>query len=302
MKNFCLKILICFCVFAILSQGALAASKQQKNKPVELEIKSYDGFKIVSTLYIPKYATVKTKAPLVIFLHSICQDYRNWGKFPQEIKDSLNVAILNLDLRGHGRSVRNKDGKSRHWQNLSPAEFKKMPEDIIEVLNFLKTEYPEIDHGKIAIVGASLGATVGLMSASFGDNIDTVIMFSPMLEYKGFDLRLPIVKYGKHPLLFIVSKKDKYAYESCKELIKYPQGKKKLEVYPFGGHGEALLEFQPDSGKIVAKWLKDNFFDGKVSVISAKQAQKKVKKLKYKKVGEYLGKIKTDRDFHRSIH
>ena len=300
MSKFCLRILISFCAFAVLSQGVFATTKRN---PVDVEIKSYDEFKIVGSLDIPNYASVECKAPLVIFLHSICQDSNIWGEFPKEIKDSLSVATLNLDLRGHGKSVKDKNGKTLHWQDLAHPEYKKMPEDIIEVLNYIETEYPEIDSKKIAIVGASLGATVGLMTASFGDKIDTVIMFSPMLEYKGFDLRLPIVKYGKNPLLFLVSKKDAYSYESCQELIKLPQGKKQLEVYPFGGHGEDLLRFQPDSGKLVAKWLRDNFFDGTIVVKHKKKmAEKKFKKVKYKKVGEYFGKIKKDRDIHGSVH
>ena len=66
-----------------------------------------------------------------------------------------------------------------------------------EILKYLEKQYPEVDSRNIAIIGASLGASVGLMTASYEktNSIKTVIMLSPMLKYKGFDLRLPIVDY-----------------------------------------------------------------------------------------------------------
>ena len=296
-------ILICLCVFALMPQNALA---MKKSKPVEIEIKSYDGFKIGGMLDIPGYASIETKAPLVIFLHSICKDHRAWGDLSERTKNFLNVATLNLDLRGHGLSVKDKDGKTLHWQNLKLEDFKKMPEDILEVIKFIEKEYPEIDHKKVAIVSASLGATVGLMAASYegSEKIETMIMFSPLLKYKGFDLRLPVVKYGKHPILLIASEKDRYAYDSSKELMKFLQGEKKFAVYPYGGHGEDLLRFQPKSADVVVEWLKDNFTDGKIVATSNGETSEdaKLRNFRYKKVGEYFGKIKKDRDIYGGVH
>ena len=108
MKKNILVILLCFCVFVYFSNSAFALKKR---KPVEVEFKSYDGFKLVGTLDIPNYASVKNKVPLVIFLHSICSSHLAWGDFPQEVKNSLNVATLNLDLRGHGKSIKDKQDR-----------------------------------------------------------------------------------------------------------------------------------------------------------------------------------------------
>ncbi len=299
--SICIKvILLCFCVSFLFGQEAFA---MKKRKPVEVEIKSFDGFKLVGELNIPNYASIETKAPLVIFLHSICKSHLAWEDFPQEVKDSLNVATLNMDLRGHGKSIIDKDGKDVSWQTMVLADYKKMPDDILEVLKYIEKEYPEIDSKKVAIVGAGLGATMGLMAASYKENIiNTVIIFSPMLEYKGFDLRLPIVKYGKHPIFFIVSKKDKYSYNSALELFKFLQGKKKMQAYPYGGNAEDLLKFQPDSAKLVVEWLKENFTNGSIAVKINKIEQEKERKFKYRKVGKYFGKIKKDGDIYGSIH
>jgi len=299
MKKLGLFILVCIFLFAV--NPAFAAKKK---KPVELEITSYDGFKLGATLDVPNYATIENKAPLVIFLHSICKSQIGWNDFPKEVKVHLDVATLNVDLRGHGKSIRNKNNKRLYWQKLKLSDFKKMPEDITEVLKYIEKEYPEIDSGNIAIIGSSLGATVGLMAASYEtkENIKTVIMLSPMLEYKGFDLRLPIVKYGNHPLLFIVSEKDKYPYESSQELIKFPQGKKLLKAYPFGGHGEDLLVFQPESRNFIFKWLEASLPHRKIEVKKNEKESAKKSKFKYKEVKEYSGKIQTRGDIYGGVH
>ncbi|HSA06799.1 MAG TPA: alpha/beta hydrolase [Candidatus Gastranaerophilales bacterium] len=297
-KNFKLiKIfLLLFCSLAFMPQEVFALKKRE---PVEIEIKSHDEFKLKGILDIPDYASVETKAPLVIFLHSIGKSHLAWGDYPKKIKGNLNVATLSLDLRGHGKSVKNKKNKNVFWQNLVVADYQKMPDDILEVLKFIEKEYPEINHKKIAVIGASLGSNVGIMAAGYNEKINNVIMFSPMLQYKGFDLRLPIVKYGQKPLLMLVSNKDKYSYDSSIELIKFPQGKKHLQVYPYGGHGEDLLKFQPESQNLVLKWLRENFTDGKIIIPEEKLNKEKSK---YQKIEEYSGKIKKDRNIYRGVH
>ncbi len=298
-KNKFIAVILCLSIVFSIPQSVFALKKR---KPFEVEIPSYDGFKLTGVLDIPDYASIRVKAPLVIFLHSIYKDHRAWEEFPKKIKTFNNVATLNLDLRGHGKSIYTKDGKKLHWQNMHPEDFKKMPEDILEVLNFIEKDYPELNHKKIAIIGSSLGATMGLMAASYVENVKTMVMFSPMLKYKGFDLRLPIVKYGENPVLFLVSIKDLYPYESSLELMKFPQGAKKLSTFPFGGHGEDLLKFQPDSEKIVMEWLKENFADGKIKYTQEQKEAMESQKFRYKKVGEYFGKIKKDRNIYRGVH
>ena len=238
-------------------------AKKKKKGPVEINVTTSDGFHIVGQLDIPKDAKVKDKAPLVIFLHSIGRDSTEWGDFPNTVKDKLGVATLTIDLRGHGKSIVNNNGKKFYWQYFTEKSYKKFPDDVLDVLKYVKKEYPEVDCYKISIVGASLGANTALMAGSYAIkydsmNIKSIIMLSPMLKYKGFDLRLPIVRYGEKPLLFIVSQKDNYAYQSSTELIKFAQGKKLLKVYPSGGNGVYLIKFQKETAPLIMDWIKES--------------------------------------------
>lgn len=251
-------LIVFLCVFLFAADASFA--KKKKKGPIELDIQVRDGFHIIGQIYIPKKTTVKNKVPLVIFLHSIGKDSTEWGTFPSTVKEQLKVATLNVDLRGHGKSILNKNSRKVYWQNFRDKDFKKYPYDVIDVLKYIKEQYPEIDNSKVVFVGASLGANTALMTGSYGVNAKTIIMLSPMLQYKGYDLRLPIVKYGNHPLLFMVSKKDVYPYQSCLELIKFAQGKKLLKVYPYGGSGVNLVKFQPDAKSIIINWIKESLF------------------------------------------
>ncbi|MEI8389600.1 MAG: alpha/beta fold hydrolase [bacterium] len=257
-KIFSILMIVFLCVFLVNTDASFA--KKKKKGPVELDIQVRDGFHIIGLLDKPKKTTVKNKVPLVIFLHSIGEDSTEWGTFPSEVKDKLKVATLNVDLRGHGKSILNKNSRKIHWQNFQDKTFGKFPYDVVDILKYIKDQHPEIDSSRVAIVGASLGANTALMAGSYGVNIKTIIMLSPMLQYKGFDLRLPIVKYGNHPLLFMVSKKDRYPYQSCIELIKFAQGKKLLKSYPFGGSGVNLVKFQPDAKPLITNWINESFF------------------------------------------
>jgi predicted esterase len=245
-------------VFLFTADASFA--KKKKKGPVEVDIQVRDGFHIIGQLDIPKKTTVKNKVPLILFLHSIGADSAEWGTFPASVKDQLHLATLNIDMRGHGKSNLNKNSRKIYWQNFTNKDYQKFPYDVVDVLKYIKTQYPEIDSSKVAIIGTNLGANTALMSGSYGVNAKTIIMLSPMLQYKGFDLRLPIVKYGNHPLLFMASKKDKYPYQSCLELIKFAQGKKLLKVYPSGGNGVELLKFQSDAKPLIVNWLKENLF------------------------------------------
>jgi len=257
------KILLLFliiCISILMLNTDASFAKKKKKGPVELEITTRDGFHIKGQLDIPPKTSVKNRVPLVIFLHSIGSDHNEWGTYPSEIKTGLRAATLCFDFRGHGKSILNKRNKKVYWEYLKLEEYKKYPYDIIDVLKFIKEQYPEIDSSNIAIVGANLGANMGLMAGSLGVNAKTIIMFSPMLDYKGYDLRLSIVKYGVHPLLMMVSKQDTYSYHSSVELIKFAQGKKLLKAYPNGGNGVNLLKFQPDCKPLVTNWIKDSLY------------------------------------------
>lgn len=251
-----------FIVFiAILAMSFVFASptnaaKKNKSGIQLLHFKAQDGFNLAGYIHVPKKNSVKTKIPLVIFIHSIGRDSDSWLTFPSQIY-GLGIATFSLDLRGHGESIKNKNDKYRYWINFDNKDFAKYPEDIISAINYIKKQYPEVDTGKTAIIAAGIGANAAIIAGSKNNTaVKTMILLSPTLSYKGLETRIPLVAYGNHPILILASREDTFAYKGSSELIKYGQGTKELKIFPYGGDGIDLIKFQPETKGIIINWLK----------------------------------------------
>jgi len=259
MKNFSIKIsLMLFLVLCLVFSLKSTVYAAKASGPTIVQYQATDGFNITGLLDLPSGSSIKKKVPLVIFLHSLGGSKIEWGTFPNSVK-SLGFATLNIDLRGHGQSILDKRNKKKYWPNFNKTDFSKYPSDVSLAINYLKENYPEINTGKIAIIGSDIGADTAILAGyRFNKNVKTLILLSPTTFYKGLDTRVPLVGYGVHPVLIIVSQSDRFSYNDSTELIKYAQGKKVLKAYPYGGSGIDLLKFQPDSKGLILNWLKTN--------------------------------------------
>jgi pimeloyl-ACP methyl ester carboxylesterase len=249
-------------ILSVIYPCSIWAAKKQSG-PVEIQFQAKDGFNLVGELDIPKGKSIKNKANLVIFLHSLGRSSLDWKDFPVKVKE-LDVAVLTFDLRGHRRSIFDKNDKKKYWQNFNHTEFRKYPDDIVAAMDYIRQHYPEIDTKKIAIIASNISANASIVAASKNNKvIQTLILLSPSTSYKGIETRIPMVNYGKHPVLTIVSMKDEFSYQGTLELLKYAQGAKELKAYPNGGNGMDLLKFQPESQTLIINWLKTHFLDVK---------------------------------------
>jgi len=221
----------------------------------EVQFASKDGFSLTGSLYLPKNKSLKNKVPLVILLHSLGKTRIDWEDFPIKIKN-MGAAVLVMDLRGHGKSILDKKNKRKYWQNFSDKEFQKFPDDVDAAIKYIKQQYPDININKTGIIGADVGANAAIVGASrYSQYVKTLILLSPTTDFKGIETRIPMVAYGAHPVLIFVSRGDRFSYIGSSELIKYAQGIKQLKVYPSGGNGMRLLEFQPETQKLMIDWL-----------------------------------------------
>ena len=261
------KKVFCFILVAILGLMLINAQEiwavKKKSGPTEIQFAAKDGFNLVGVIDIPKNKSVKNKLPLVIFLHSLGRNNLDWYGYPEKVKE-MGAATLSMDLRGHGKSILNKKNKRRYWPAFKNKDFQKYPDDIISTINYVRQQYPEINTSKVAVIAADVSANAAIIAASQNNRtIKTLVLISPSLSYKGLETRIPLVGYGKNPVLLMASRKDKMAFEDSSELIKYVQGYKVLKVFPEGGGGMDMLRFQPQAKNIVNEWLKNHFINAK---------------------------------------
>ncbi len=88
----------------------------------------------------------------------------------QSLLDSCDVAIM--DFRGHGKS-----GGLFHWASKEPM-------DLEAVLGCLRPDYH-----RIAVIGFSFGAGIGMIVAGTTDLMDNLVFVSGPSEFKKIDFR-----------------------------------------------------------------------------------------------------------------
>ncbi|MEI7474287.1 MAG: alpha/beta fold hydrolase [bacterium] len=239
-------------------QHAYSAVKKKNKGAQTIQFNAKDGFHLSGELLMPTTASVKNKTPLVVFIHSLGESSDAWMDLPEEMSKALNVSVVSMDLRGHGKSIKDKKNKSKYWTYFKDKDYNDMTSDVSYLLDFLKTEYPEVNINKTAIVSAGFGSSVAVISASKDSKIKTLVLISPSNFSKGIDIRLPLINYGVRPVLYITSKKDLDTLKAIEELKKCSLGTKKVQQYPDGGQGTNLIKFQPSSKKLIEDWVKSS--------------------------------------------
>jgi len=212
-----------------------------------------DGLIHVGTFYPVK----EKKGPAVILIHMIEGSRKDWAIAAEDLQKN-GYAVLTYDLRGFGESITTQDSKKLNWETFTEADYQKMIKDVGSALDFL-TGHAGVNEKRIGIIGADLGANIGLNYAVMNDqNIKTIICVSANFNYKGIKSRDAVVAYGKRPVMFCCSKKDLPATHSTRILHEIALGQKKLKYYPSGsGHGTELLNSSAEFMEDITQWLKE---------------------------------------------
>lgn len=142
----------------------------------ELSIKSEDGYILHGVLDFPKQ--VKPKYPIVLFAHQFGADHTIWNDLVKKFNER-GFATLNVDLRGHGKSI-SQNGKDNKvitdsrldhikealLQSDKKVGFRSIPSDLSAWLETI-SENKKIDMDNLYLVGSSLGG--GAVISLLGD-------------------------------------------------------------------------------------------------------------------------------------
>lgn len=204
----------------------------------EVSLTTSDGIKIVGTYYPFESALGKS----VLLLHMLRRDRSIWNDLIPKLV-SAGFSVLAIDFRGHGASFGN-------WQQFQSQDFLKMTFDVQAGVDFLKSKSPS---GKIAIVGASIGANHALRFASSA--ISALVLLSPGLDYHGVTTKDYIARY-KGPIFLVAARDDNYAFSSANTLYQDSTSPtKKLCIYKTGGHGTEIFNTHPELEEEIVSFL-----------------------------------------------
>ena len=207
------------------------------------------------------YPASSPNAPGVILLPDTRCNRAHFGDFPLNL-NKAGFAVLSMDLRfkdliAQARSKEEAIDIIKRQDLYAPIKY-----DIKSALDFL-TKQKGVDPERIALIGTSVGARLGLLSG-VKYKIKTLVLVSLSGQEAlpgGKPIKVLLKEYGNRPILFMTSEKDwggNYkAAEDNKQYFKWATGIKDLKIWAGSDHGTDIVTTDEASNFIIA-WLKIN--------------------------------------------
>ena len=205
-----------------------------------------DGFNISAIIGKPE--TIEDDIPAVILIHQGGSDKSEWdGFFEQLVKQ--NYIVLAYDVRGHGESDK-VDNIYALFNDPNQA-----PHDLLAAIEYLKDD-DNVDAGRIAIVGASIGANLACVGVSKMD-VKTAVAISgktTAVENLNGDKDVNL-----ESIFYIASEGDQNGkrVKWAKELYDRTEPPRRVEaVSNSSAHGVSIFKDRPQVKNEILNWLK----------------------------------------------
>jgi pyridoxine 5-phosphate synthase len=224
---------------AVVLLSILLAAPDAAAAGTRVSFASADGVTIAGEFY----EAPARPAPGVVLVHMLSRSRGDWGSLPDRIRDA-GISALAIDLRGHGQS------------SGSPQELQAMIQDVRAAAQWLATR-PSVRGDQIAIVGASLGASLALLAALESPQVRALGLLSPSLDYRGLRTDTPLIKrLGARSIWLAASDKDPLALRTMRDIAAEPSGPREQHLSITLAHGTVLLDKDGDLSRALVDWLR----------------------------------------------
>lgn len=233
---------------------APAAAQDEGPLRFPVSFQTEDGF----TLHGDLISAGSTASPVAILLHMYRHDRSSWSPLIPELV-SKGITVLALDQRTHGEST-HKGDQTLRVEDIPRGGFGDVvragPKDVAAARAYLAGH--GFDVSRIALVGASYGCSVALLSAGQVEGVVALVLLSPGTAYFGVDVTHQARDFGG-PLLAVAAEDDRQAARSARTLTNRRLASSDLLVFPKGGHGTRLFASQPKLVVEVREFLRQSF-------------------------------------------
>jgi pimeloyl-ACP methyl ester carboxylesterase len=242
--------------FALLALGLAAASGAQAREPISFPVsfETQDGFVLHGDLV----SAGSTESPVAILLHMYRQDRSTWEPLLPALT-ARGITVLAIDQRTHGQSTR-QGQKDVRVADLPRDAFGDVvragPNDVAAARAFLAKRGFRSD--RLALVGASYGCSVALLSAGEVEGVRALVLLSPGEAY----FAVPVTEAARGftgPVLLVAAEDDANAAAAARALAASRTGPSQVEIFPSGGHGTRLFRPRPDLAGRIADFLAEAF-------------------------------------------
>jgi pyridoxine 5-phosphate synthase len=221
----------------VLAVLLAAAGVEAAGRPVTLA--SSDGVTIAGEYF----EATSRPAPGVVLVHMLSKSKSEWKDLPDRIRDA-GITALTIDLRGHGQS------------SGSSQDLHAMVQDVRAAAHWLATR-PGVRGDAIAIVGASLGASLALLASVDIPQVRAIALLSPSLDYRGLRTDMGLIKrLGSRSIWLSASAEDPLALRTLRDIAAEPSGPREQRVSSAVAHGTMLLERDNDVARALVDWLR----------------------------------------------
>lgn len=276
----CRSLVASLLLVAVLGSVSLAQPSKSKQEIFNENLTTRDGVSLAITYY--KSDQGKSAVPVVI-LHDAKETRQNYSQLAKRLSkpDSAkgdkhkSFAVVTVDLRGHGESVKQTiEGRTRELSasKLRAADYAAMVlRDMEAVRKFLvdKNDLGELNLNSLSVIGVGMGASVGinwtaadwavqpLATGKQGQDVKSLIMVSPRWKSNGLSSQNALKQPGlrrKVAVLMMYGEKDRRVKSDVLRIHKQLQRDRKepddRDKYP------DLMKVGVDTELQGSKWLK----------------------------------------------
>jgi pimeloyl-ACP methyl ester carboxylesterase len=184
----------------------------------------------------------RTPAPAVVLVPMLSRTQADWQPLVPGLT-AAGIAVLAMDLRGHGAS-----------SGATGGDLNVMALDVQAAVAFLKMR-PDVQTGRLAIAGASLGANLAVLVAADDPSVRSIALLSCGLDYRGVKAENAMRRYGSRPAMILAGSNDPYAARSARQLATAGPGIRDLRILEGAGHGTVMLGRDPELARQLVDWF-----------------------------------------------
>ncbi len=250
----------CVVLVVLIAVGPSVAAEKSASPPADSRAQRVDFVTddniAITAAFTPAKLKGDEKAPVAILLHMYRSDRSAYDPLVPNLHRA-GVAVLAIDLRGHGESAGAAQlGLAERVANRDKKLFAQMYKDVEAGYRWL-ADRPDVDLSRLVLVGASVGCSIALDYAARDRSVDGLVLLTPGTSYMGLDSLGPAQKYGRRPMLLIASEAERSA---CDQLAKLAPNAV-LKIVHGGGadgqalHGTRMLGKVPDVEKAITDFV-----------------------------------------------
>jgi hypothetical protein len=197
------------------------------------------------------------RQPLIVLIHQFRSNKEQWDKNFIDTLLSKNYKVLAYDIRSHGES-----GEAAVSQMDLLTSREQAPKDLDAVMKWSLTQ-KGIDSSKIAVVGTSIGGSLGIYGKIF-KGVKSVVAISSGREtfqaFTGYDDRMMSSSMRPIPritnVMFICGIADGSYLEEEKGIYdNYLMEPREIIKYESDKHGKDLISQYPEIFKTIINWF-----------------------------------------------